>query len=144
MKRFCYLLISIFICVPLFVSCDKMDCNDGLDGQWQMYEWISPEGEMVGGKELEIYYSFQLQMMMFQKLSVSSGYLLSSFQNEQTKIRVYDPIKYKGNGHDDVLPMDTLSQYGVPLDGVMHVESLTSNKLVLSSSEAGRLSFRKY
>lgn len=144
MKRVCFLLISIFLCTPLFVSCDKMDCNDGLDGQWQMYEWISPKGEMIGGKELEIYYSFQLQMMMFQKLSVSSGYLLSSFQNNQTSIRVYDPIKYKGNGHDNVLPMDTLSQYGVPLDGVMHVESLTSKNLVLSSRETGRLSFRKY
>ena len=100
MKKNSILSFILFLVLYLVYSCDKVDCNDGLDGQWQMYEWISPEGEVVGGKEMKIYYSFQLQMMMFQKLSVSSGYLLSSFQYRNTSILIYDPVKYKGNGHE--------------------------------------------
>lgn len=137
-------LFIIYLCFPFFVSCDKLDRNGDLDGQWQMYEWRSPNGEIVGNTELQIYYSFQLEMMMFQKLSVSSGYLLSSFQNEGNRIYVFDPIKYKGNGHDEILPMDTLMLYGVPLNGVMYIDSLTPRTLVLSSVETGRLCFRKY
>ena len=99
MKKNSILSFILFLVLYLVYSCDKVDCNDGLDGQWQMYEWVSPEGEVVGGKEMKIYYSFQLQMMMFQKLSVSSGYLLSSFERNSESIRVFAPIKYKGGGH---------------------------------------------
>lgn len=137
-------LVLILILVSVLVSCDKMECNDGLDGQWQMYEWKSPAGEVVAGKEMKLYYSFQLQMMMFQRLSSSSGYLLSSFENRNGSIRIYEPIKYSGGGHDEILPMDTLAYYGVPMDGIMQVEKLTGSTLVLSSRETGTLTFRKY
>ncbi len=126
------------------VSCDKMECNDGLDGQWQMCEWKSPSGELKGGKEMKIYYSFQLQMMMFQQLLGSGGYQLSSFENCKTHIRIYDPVKYAGAGHDEILPMEILSRYGVPLDGIMKIEKLAGSTLVLSSEETGTLTFRKY
>ena len=46
--------------------------------------------------------------------------------------------------YDEILSMDVLKQYGVPSDGMMKVESLTSKTLVLSSPETGKLSFRKY
>lgn len=141
---FRFFLVFISVMVALFSSCDKMECNDGLDGQWQMYEWKSPDGDVIAGKELKLYYSFQLQMMMFQRLSFSSGYLLSSFENRKSSIRIYDPIKYAGGGHDDILPMDTLLYYGVPMDGIMQVEKLTGSTLVLSSKETGTLTFRKY
>jgi hypothetical protein len=144
MKNIYILLLAVFVPILIFCSCDKVDCNDGLDGQWQMYEWKSPDGKLIGDKEMQIYYSFQLQMMMFQKLSVSKRYQLSSFQNMGSSIRVYEPVKYKGNGHDEILSMDVLKQYGVPSDGMMKVESLTSKTLVLSSPETGMLSFRKY
>lgn len=138
------ILTVIVVLFSMLISCDKTDCNNGLDGQWQMCEWKSSNGEVIGGQELKIYYSFQLQMMMFQKQSVSMRYMLSSFQNLGTSIRIYDPVSYKGNGHDDILSMDTLKQYGVPIDGMMKIDSLTSTTLVLSSSETGRLRFRKY
>lgn len=141
---FRFFLVFISVMVALFSSCDKMECNDGLDGQWQMYEWKSPDGDVIAGKELKLYYSFQLQMMMFQRLSSSSGYLLSSFENRKSSIRIYDPIKYAGGGHDDILSMDTLLYYGVPMDGIMQVEKLTGSTLVLSSKETGTLTFRKY
>ena len=140
---FCIIIVSV-LSVFFFAACDKMECNDGLDGQWQMTEWKSPEGELLGGKEMKIYYSFQLQMMMFQRLSYSAGYILSSFENRKSNIRIYDPIKYKGAGHDSILPMDTLRYFGVPVDGIMKVEKLTGSTLVLSSDEGGTLTFRKY
>lgn len=144
MKQKNILLILLLSVCYIMSSCDKHDCNNGLDGQWQMYEWQSPEGELVGGKEMQIYYSFQLQMMMFQKLSVSSGYLLSSFENRNTSILIYDPIKYKANGHDEILPMDTLRQYGVPFDGMMKIDRLSGDTLILHSRETGRLCFKRY
>ncbi|MBR4161438.1 MAG: lipocalin-like domain-containing protein [Bacteroidaceae bacterium] len=129
----------------LFFSCDKIDCNGDLDGQWQMIEWISPSGELVGNNEMQIYYSFQLQMMGFQRLSATNnGRQRSSFEIKGSVIRIYDPIEYKGNGHDNILSMDVLSRYGVPLDGIMEIEHLSSQKMVLSSTEKGQLTFRKY
>ena len=128
----------------LSFSCDKVDCNGHLDGQWQMIEWTSPSGELVGNSEMQIYYSFQLQMMMFQKLSESLGQQRASFENQSFAIRIYDPIEYQGNGHDRILPMNVLSRYAVPSDGIMKIEHLTSQKMVLYSTEKGRLTFRKY
>ncbi len=141
LSRFIILSLSSLF---FLAACDKMECNDGLDGQWQMTEWKSPEGELIAGKEMKLYYSFQLQMMMFQRLSYPSSTLMTSFENRRSDIRIYDPIKYQGAGHDSILPMDTLSQFGVPLDGIMKVERLTGSTLVLSSDESGTLTFRKY
>lgn len=143
-KSLFYIVAASLCSCILLAACNKMDCNDGLDGQWQMCEWKSPDGEVVAGKEMKLYYSFQLQMMMFQRLSYPAATILSSFENRKADIRVYDPIKYIGAGHDSILPMDTLSTFGVPLDGVMKVERLTGNTLVLSSGETGTLTFRKY
>ena len=135
--------IVALISVLLF-SCDKVDCNGDLDGQWQMIEWTSSNGELVGNNEMQIYYSFQLQMMMFQRLSTSSGQQRSSFENQGSSIRIYDPIEYQGHGHDKILSMDVLSRYGVPSNGMMKIEHLSPQKMVLSSTEKGRLTFRKY
>lgn len=138
------LSLILYLTLLFLTGCDKLDCNDGLDGQWQMLEWKSADGEIVANKEAKIYYCFQLQMMMFQKLSAPSTYVFSSFHNQQTSIRIYDPIKYKGDGHDLILSMDTLKQYGVPSDGLMKIDRLSNDTLVLSSNETGRLIFRKY
>ena len=138
------LSLILYLTLVFLSGCDKLDCNDGLDGQWQMLEWKSADGEIVANKEAKIYYCFQLQMMMFQKLSAPSTYVFSSFHNQQTSIRIYDPIKYKGDGHDLILSMDTLKQYGVPSDGLMKIDRLSNDTLVLSSNETGRLIFRKY
>jgi hypothetical protein len=137
--------LSIVLISVLFTCCDKVDCNGHLDGQWQMIEWTSPSGELVGNNEMQIYYSFQLQMMGFQRLSATNnGRQRSSFELVDTFIRIYDPIEYKGNGHDNILPMDVLSRYGVPSNGIMELEYLSSQKMVLFSTEKGRLTFRKY
>jgi hypothetical protein len=40
--------------------------------------------------------------------------------------------------------MDVLSRYGVPSNGIMELEYLSSQKMVLFSTEKGRLTFRKY
>ena len=144
MKKKTMLSLILYLTLLFLSGCDKLDCNDGLDGQWQMLEWKSADGEVVANKDAKIYYCFQLQMMMFQKLSAPSTYVFSSFHNQQTSIRIYDPIKYKGDGHDLILSMDTLKQYGVPSDGLMKIDRLSNDTLVLSSNETGRLIFRKY
>ena len=142
--KFIHNIIIVALMPLFFFSCDKMDYNGHLDGQWQMTEWLSPTGEVIGNNEMQIYYSFQLQMMMFQRLSISSGQQRSLYEYTGTSIRIYSPIQYEGNGHDKILPMDVLSRYGVPSDGIMKIEYLSAGKLVLSSSQTGQLTFRKY
>lgn len=139
--------IALFVITFVFCwSCkeDKRDLDNPLEGQWQMTEWLSPTGAVVGNNEVQIYYSFQLQMMMFQRLSISSGQQRSLYEYTGTSIRIYSPIQYEGNGHDKILPMDVLSRYGVPSDGIMKIVYLSAGKLVLSSPQTGQLTFRKY
>lgn len=144
MKRIRYILLSILSTAFTFYSCDKMDCNGDLDGQWQLIEWTSPTGDLIGGKEMQIYYNFQLQMVMFQKLSESTWQQRSSFEIQGCSIYIYNPIEYQGNGHDKILPMDVLQKYGVPSDGIMKIEHLSTQKLILSNTQTGQLTFRKY
>lgn len=146
MKNKVSVILFLILTLVLCISCkeDKRELDNPLAGQWQLTEWVDAAGIIVATNETQMYYSFQLQMMMFQKLSVSSGYLLSSFEHKMNSIRIYDPVKYRGNGHDEILSMDTLGQYGVPLDGVMMIEKLADDTLILYSKETGRLSFRKY
>lgn len=137
-------LCGLFIVFIAQMSCTKADYENDLAGQWQLYEWTTTSGQFSGGIELGIYYSFQLQMMMFQKSSASSNYMLASYQYNDSTIYVYNPIKYNGNGHDEILKMDTLAQYGVPHSGLFNVVRLSSKKLILYSNETGQLKFRKY
>ena len=143
-----YRLLLFFVAVTLLcISCDKMDCNNGLDGQWQMTEWKLPNGDVKESKP-QIYYCFQLDMMIFKRPSNNSSNQfaqhISPFENKGSHIVVKAPLKYVGGGHDVELPMSELKVYGVPENGDMTVEELTSDRLVLRSDQYGTLIFRKY
>lgn len=127
-----------------FTGCDKKDCNGDLDGMWQLTEWRNPDGAVIATREDMIFYSFQLQMMNFKKLTEPSLNINSSFRNAGDGIQVYDPIIYIGNGHDQIQDMSVLKPVGVPADGQMKIEGLSSGELVLSSASEGVLKFRKY
>lgn len=145
MKETRYIIFLLLAVTSIIISsCDKKDCNGDLDGMWQLTLWTSPAGDTVATKENMIFYSVQLQMMKFQKTSYPEFSMMSSFENFGSSIRIYDPIVYKGGGHDSIYSMDTLGCIGVPLDGIMKIDSLTGDRLVLSSISEGRLHFRKY
>ena len=72
-------------------------------------------------------------------------YIVQSRQKMETElIRIYDPIIYKGNRHDEIQPMSILSAVGVPEDGIMRLQTLTGSKLVLRANNEDILTFRKY
>lgn len=128
----------------MFVSCDKIDDLGGLEGQWQMTEWVDATGQLYATQEIQIYYRFQLGLIAFHKVSHPDGFIHARFENKDRAIRIYSPFEYGGAGHSNILSMATLQKYGVPQNGMMKIEELTSSKLVLSSPDVGTLSFRKY
>ena len=131
------------LCLTL-VSCNKIDDLGGLEGQWQMTDWVDAEGQLYATQEIQIYYRFQLGLMAFHKVSQPDGFIHACFENKDGVICIYSPFEYAGSGHSNILPMNTLQKYGVPQDGKMKIEELTSRKLVLSNPDVGTLSFRKY
>lgn len=137
-------LISLCVFCLLLVSCDKNDDLDGLEGQWQLTEWVDSNGQLYASQDIQIYYRFQLGLIDFHKVSLPDGFSHACFETKNGIIRIHSPYEYAGAGHSNILPMSTLSMYGVPQDGMFRIEELTSGKLVLSSPSAGTLSFRKY
>ena len=141
MKKYIFFFVAVMVSAVIFSSCDKLECNGALDGQWQLTEWKSPTGELLADKQARIFYNFQLQMMTFQ---IGDKWQSSSFENTGTSLRVYDPLNYIGGGREEILPMTDLAKYGVPEDGIMKIEKLTSGTMILSSNQRGTLTFRKY
>lgn len=127
--------------VVLLAGCDKWDCNGDLDGMWQLTEWRDKDDVVKATKQDMIFYGFQLQMACFHWHNRLER---SSIKVSPEQIYIYDPIKYKGGGHDEILPMSTLSPYGVPEDGIFLIQVLTGSKMVLKTTSQDVLTFRKY
>ena len=143
MKGLFYILALIAVIMTM-ASCNKWDCNGDLDGMWQMTEWMDKDGVVKATKEDMIFYSFQLQMASFRKQSGEQFFIRTSMVATPEQIRIYDPIEYAGNGHDNVLPMSILSVVGVPQDGIFEVQVLTSSTMQLKTNKQDILTFRKY
>ena len=143
MKRILYFVAILAVDCGL-AGCEKKDCNGDLDGMWQLTEWKNSQGTVMATRESMIFYSFQLQMMNFKKLTEPSLNINSSFRYAADGIQVYDPVIYIGGGHDQIQEMSVLGPLGVPADGLMKIESLSPGELVLSSATQGVLKFRKY
>lgn len=143
MKKILYFIVLLLF-TSVIASCNKRDCNGDLDGMWQLVEWTDPEGTVVATKDDMMFYSFQLQMMNFKKLTSVGLNYNSSFKRTDDDIQVYDPIMYIGGGHDQIMDMSVLEPVGIPADGILRIEGLTSQDLVLSSPSKGTLKFRKY
>ena len=143
MKKFIYILI-LFVATLTITSCDKWDCNGDLDGMWQLTEWRDNENNVKATKDDMIFYSFQLQMASFRKLSEENYYVSSMLEVGSEQIRIYNPAIYDGDGHDKLLPMSILSIVGVPKDGIFHIDVLTGSTMKLKTNTQETLVFRKY
>ncbi len=140
-----YLIPLCLILLSLTGCFDKKDCNGDLDGMWQLLEWRDAQGVVRANKDSMVYYSFQLQMAKFDKRSQSERFSIkSSLEVSPQSLRIYNPIVYVGNGHDSIQSMASLAPAGVPADGLMHIHTLTSSRMVLTTTQADTLWFRKY
>lgn len=143
MNRILYLFAVLSFIMGLS-SCDKKDCNGDLDGMWQLIEWKTADGVVKEDRESMIFYSFQLQMARFDRKSFPLFSLMSSLEVNPSSIRIYNPFRYQGEGHDIAYPMSSLAGVGVPESGYMKIEHLTTQSMVLSTESGETLRFRKY
>lgn len=135
-------LLLFSLAIVLFSCESKQDRNGNLGGYWQMEEWRNTSDSVIATKEDRIFYSVQLSLMKFHKLTdMHHDYYLSYFNHASDSLIVYRPVKYI---NDSLVSLSELSRYGVPSDGRFHVDVLTNEHLQLSSSETGTLKFRKY
>lgn len=140
-KRRLYYILALLSLLMVVTGCDKRDCNGDLDGMWQMLEWRDKENVVKATKDDMIFYSFQLQMADFRKVG---NEIRTSLKVTPEQIIIYDPIIYKGNGHDGILLMSELSSFGVPEDGIMWIQVLTGSRMELKTNNQDILIFRKY
>ena len=143
MKKIIYILI-LFVATLTITSCDKWDCNGDLDGMWQLTEWRDNENNVKATKDDMIFYSFQLQMASFRKLSEENYYVSSMLEVGSEQIRIYNPAIYDGDGHDKLFPMSILSIVGVAEDGIFYIDVLTGSTMKLKTNTQETLVFRKY
>ena len=143
MKGKLYILILTVILMAV-TSCEKRDCNGDLDGMWQLTEWRDKDNVVKATKDDMIFYSFQLQMASFHKLSDEQFFIRTMLEVAPERIRIYDPAEYVGDRHDEVQPMSNLSVVGVPEDGIFFIQTLTGSMMVLKTNGQDLLTFRKY
>ena len=145
MGRRGYIMLILLTMLMSMTGCDKWDCNGNLDGMWQMTEWRDNVGNVKAVKQDMIFYSFQLQMANFRKQSGKKQlYIRTSMEVTPEQIHIYAPIEYIGDGHDEVQPMSVLSPYGVPEDGILWIQTLTSSSMILKTNDQDILIFRKF
>ena len=144
MKSLKYSIYILVIVMTGMMSCDSKRDTSELYGMWQLIQWRDADGQVVATKEDRIFYSFQLQMARFTRLTPPQIEIRTFCNQEQNAIKIYDPFVYLGNEHDSVVSMDKLRYVGVPSNGEMKVVSLSSGSLVLATEAADTLTFRKY
>lgn len=147
---FLYCIVSILF-LAIFTSCEnKRDDSGTLGGMWQLLEWRALDGSPVKSKpdnsNASIYYKVRSNVLMLQELpGDADNYFLTYYHQTADSIIINQPYKIVNNAErDSVLhPIGDLKKYGVPENGRLHIDVLTSDKMVLSGAE-GTLRFRKY
>ncbi len=140
MKRGITTLIILLLALS---ACDnKRDHNGDLGGMWQLTEWRSPDGTTLATKEDQIFYSVQLNLIRFRDYDDGTwgDYYLAYFRHTPDSLIVYRPVNY---AKDSLVSLTDLARYGVPANGRFHIDVLTNDLMVLTSSE-GAINFRKY
>lgn len=135
-----FVLLAWLLTLPL-TSCDKMDCNGRLDGNWQLTRWEDrSSGEVRADKHTGIYYCVKLDLIQLKRLKEGRPTFLTRFVHR-------DDSLFIGEVHmspfDEIVSRDKLVDYGVEPDGKFRVEVLNRDRMVLSNPHS-ILTFRKY
>lgn len=147
--------INIVICcitslfsLVLHTSCEnKWDDSGSLGGMWQLVEWRNLDGSIAYDKpNTHIYYKIRNNLFMPQELPGETGrYYLTYYHQTADSFIIDQPYKIVIDAELDktLYPIEVLRKYGIPSNGRLHIDVLSSDKMVLSSEE-GTLQFRKY
>ena len=146
---FLYCIVSILF-LAISSSCEnKRDDSGTLGGMWQLLEWRALDGSPVYSKpdnsNASIYYKVRNNLLMLQILpGEAEDYFLTYYKQAEGCIIIQTDKIYKDSELDSVAhPIEELKKYGIPNNGRLKIEELTSDKMVLSGAE-GMLRFRKY
>ena len=93
-----------------------------------------------------LYYKVRSNLLVLQELpGGSDNYFLTYYHQAEGCIVIDQPYKIVNNAERDTVlhPIEDLKKYGVPNTGRLHIDVLTSDRMVLSGAE-GTLLFRKY
>ena len=134
---------SIIIVMTIFLSCDKMDENGALDGNWQLTEWRDAETDSIIATRYtyKLYYTVKLNLIKFQDMGhIASPFCLAYFRHKGDSLMI-DRAFIRPDDTD--IPLDSLGKYGCPADGKFTILKLTHDNMTLKS-ELGTLHFRKY
>lgn len=133
--------LTIMFGLLAFSGCDsKWDKNGDLYGLWQLTEWRDNTNTVVATKNDCIYYCVQLNLIQFRQ--VNRTYYLAYFSHTGDNLTINRPVKQTTT--DSLCSCTDLNKFGVPSDGIFHVDVLNDERMVLSSASQGTLSFRKY
>lgn len=136
------LLYSLLFVLALVgvASCEKMDDNGDLGGNWQLTSWQRlSDGSVVATNADSIFYTFQGKLMKTQRMS-QSDFFLATFRTTADSLVM---LNIYASPYDSLVAPSALSAYGVSPSGRFHFDHLSSSRLVLST-ETDRLTFRKY
>ena len=142
LKPIVYIFISIAICI--LCSCDKLDENGNLDGNWQLTEWrdLKTDEVLETNETSKIYYTVKLNLLKMQDFSLRVS---ATTYNSQFCVRGDSLVLTQSYSRplDNIVAFDSLAAYGCPADGRFKISTLTSTSLVLQTDNS-RLSFRKF
>jgi len=146
-KHFSLYSIIATLLLVLTASCEnKRDDSGTLGGMWQLIEWRAADGSVAYDKpDTTLYYKVRNNLLMLQELpGESESYFLTYYRQTADSI-IINTEKIFNNAERDTVchNVSDLRKYGVPANGRLHIDALTSDKMVLSSEE-GTLRFRKY
>lgn len=139
-------ILYIILCALAFAglagvsSCEKMDDNGDLGGNWQLVSWERlSDGSLVATNADSIFYTIQGKLMKTQRMS-QPDFFLATFRTTTDSLVM---LNIYASPYDSLVAPSALSAYGVSPSGRFHFDHLSSSRLVLST-ETSRLTFRKY
>ena len=138
-------LLSLF----LQTSCEnKRDDSGTLGGMWQLVEWRNADGSLAYDKpDKHIYYKIRNNLLMLQELpgAEAATYFMTYYHLEDNNLVINQPYTIVKDAELDTIPytIDALHKYGIPSNGRLHIDELSSDKMVLTGDD-GTLRFRKY
>lgn len=140
-KTYNILLFAVLTIISL-VSCDKLDKNGKLDGNWQLTKWIDNNtGNIVATNQEQIFYCVKLELIQFNSYKIGQPYF-AYFTYKDDYIQLGSIFKNTANS-DIQTSINELTPFGVSNDGYFQILELTSKKMTLKNHD-NTLFFRKY
>ena len=135
--------LTILLLLLTLFSCDKMDENGKLDGNWQLIRWTdNTTGELKADNTSKIFYTVKLELIQF-KSKATGYYPYLAFFSHQGDFLIIRNVFLNQANTDSIVALENLAQFGDDGSGKFHIMTLSNKRMVLTNKQ-NRLTFRKY